>query len=1057
MIDWSKTIVVFDDETVDAVCGKEILWVRDNAGGGGGGGDAIWGFIRGDIDDQTDLMQLLNALSPYAPSDGHFYVQKDGNWEDLYFVEDETVTFYVDGTNGDDDNDGLTGQTAFATIQKAIESTPIAWSTTTIYVAAGTYTTSQDHLFTVDNKNIEFVIAGSVTISGSFNVWNRSTVEILASSAANYAFAITGGLFIQNGSSVNIGRNIGTVSIGKGSIDSNISLRSSQFHCSKPIAISTSANYLLSAYENSLASFTTQETGFSLLADDGSIIGYGGSRAATETTYRGGRIFYGEQQTSETSPVEVYVDPANGSDSNDGSQTDPFQTLQKAIDTVPEGTKSFSIIHMAAGTYTTAVSGTPFMVDNQCIIFSASGAVVFSAKMSIANYSDILFNGASGATLTINNTLEAETFSTVHNDINLSIDGSGGSGTALSLQTGARFIHDSDTKTIELIGLYCVRAKSGSIANFYALTTTLPTGYTGGCGISATQGAVVSYGTHTTTCTTPTNTGGGGRILAGAQPVFGTMASKDDAPNDGKEYVRKNQQWAEAAKPPTTGGATYYVNASSGSDNNDGSQYHPFATIGKAITEIDDGGGMEISTINIAAGTYAGFSIADRAVKFVLGGAVAVSSRCTIIDHSCVYISGSYSTSLSVTNGIAVQRGSYVLCESDLTLTNSGNVDDLLLIEDSQFLLPWNYLTATNNTQYGTGVHVYRGYIYLYSSTITATTGIQASHGGIAAYGTLTGTMSNKTYTSFGGRVYTGSDNSDDPAITFWVNGDTGSDSNAGTSSAPFKTLAKGLNSIGENAEGILVTAGTFTEALSISDRKKPLTIKTYNSTTINNLAGISVSNSKLNIEPYSSSTPQTLTIYGDISVNNKAEVLCTTGLSLIHSTSGSNLSVDSARFIFRSTQTLYISNSYTTDSSKGFGVSATNFGTVFIDNLLITANIGIRVQQGSVVSYSYLSTTSTFRTAESVAEGGGQIYAAASYAPFKVTGTASAGSSFTITDSRIDSDHWKIPEGGITFGTPSNVTSSGTWTTNVTNHTVTFTATFTGSTTVTADFYWFQ
>ena len=37
MIDWSKTIVVFDDETVDAVCGKEILWVRDNAGSGGGG------------------------------------------------------------------------------------------------------------------------------------------------------------------------------------------------------------------------------------------------------------------------------------------------------------------------------------------------------------------------------------------------------------------------------------------------------------------------------------------------------------------------------------------------------------------------------------------------------------------------------------------------------------------------------------------------------------------------------------------------------------------------------------------------------------------------------------------------------------------------------------------------------------------------------------------------------------------------------------------------------------------------------------------------------------
>ena len=89
--------------------------------------------------------------------------------------------------------------------------------------------------------------------------------------------------------------------------------------------------------------------------------------------------------------------------------------------------------------------------------------------------------------------------------------------------------------------------------------------------------------------------------------------------------------------------------------------------------------------------------------------------------------------------------------------------------------------------------------------------------------------------------------------------------------------------------------------------------------------------------------------------------------------------------------------------------------------------------------------------------ESGGVYDAIEDHAPFKITGNASAGSAVTFTDARINSEHWRVPENGVAFGTSSNVTSGGTWTTNVENHTITINATFVGATTVTIDMQWFQ
>lgn len=68
-------------------------------------------------------------------------------------------------------------------------------------------------------------------------------------------------------------------------------------------------------------------------------------------------------------------------------------------------------------------------------------------------------------------------------------------------------------------------------------------------------------------------------------------------------------------------------------------------------------------------------------------------------------------------------------------------------------------------------------------------------------------------------------------------------------------------------------------------------------------------------------------------------------------------------------------------------------------------------------------------------------------YAPLHVSGTASAGSTYTISNANITATMRVI---NCVFGTPSNVTSDVTWTTAA--GTVTFTGTFAGSTTIDAD-----
>ena len=77
-----------------------------------------------------------------------------------------------------------------------------------------------------------------------------------------------------------------------------------------------------------------------------------------------------------------------------------------------------------------------------------------------------------------------------------------------------------------------------------------------------------------------------------------------------------------------------------------------------------------------------------------------------------------------------------------------------------------------------------------------------------------------------------------------------------------------------------------------------------------------------------------------------------------------------------------------------------------------------------------------------------------ASRMDFKVTGTVSA-SGYTLTDSRINNEHWEVD--WIYFDNGSVVTTKVHWTTDIVNHQVSLGATYTGSTAVVVNMHWVQ
>ena len=97
--------------------------------------------------------------------------------------------------------------------------------------------------------------------------------------------------------------------------------------------------------------------------------------------------------------------------------------------------------------------------------------------------------------------------------------------------------------------------------------------------------------------------------------------------------------------------------------------------------------------------------------------------------------------------------------------------------------------------------------------------------------------------------------------------------------------------------------------------------------------------------------------------------------------------------------------------------------------------------------------TTPTANSTRPVTSGGIKTYVD-SHDDFKISGSVSSGG-YTLTDYRIDSEHWEVD--WIIFETLANVRTDVSWSTDITNHTVTLSATYAGATNVIVNLHWVQ
>ena len=224
-------------------------------------------------------------------------------------------------------------------------------------------------------------------------------------------------------------------------------------------------------------------------------------------------------------------------------------------------------------------------------------------------------------------------------------------------------------------------------------------------------------------------------------------------------------------------GQTYYVDATNGSDSNDGlSSSTPFKTIQKGI---DTCGYIVKFTLNIAAGSYSENLNIPRGKNIVLTApnytdAISViapsnSAPALLIDGATVEIVNGiytiYGTSseaiIKVTNGgkfldSVTQLGNpNVIINNSYTTASSNNSAGVLVTNGSSFYVEGVQITCAS-ANYTKGLVCEKASMaYAIHNTITAHTGL-AAYGGIIMYGSLAGSQTVATSGSAGGKVFTG-------------------------------------------------------------------------------------------------------------------------------------------------------------------------------------------------------------------------------------------------------------------------------------------------------------
>ena len=180
-----------------------------------------------------------------------------------------------------------------------------------------------------------------------------------------------------------------------------------------------------------------------------------------------------------------------------------------------------------------------------------------------------------------------------------------------------------------------------------------------------------------------------------------------DAPTDNKYYARQNGAWAEI-QTDSISKVELYVDGTNGSDSNDGSQAHPFKTIGKSVSAVPENG---IGIITVASGSYsASLSIENKSIKFIISGGNNLSftsqSDNTITNSQVTFYGYSESDSEFSFTGKFKTKGSKVVfdhCKQVNANLGHGKTEGAITVDSSVFIancLVYVTIYGTSGTYY---------------------------------------------------------------------------------------------------------------------------------------------------------------------------------------------------------------------------------------------------------------------------------------------------------------------------------------------------------------------
>lgn len=210
--------------------------------------------------------------------------------------------------------------------------------------------------------------------------------------------------------------------------------------------------------------------------------------------------------------VYIYVSATSGNDATgDGSETSPYATIQKAIDSLPINLNGHSaIIFVAGGTYNESVEIDDFAHGTVTIANQQSENIVINGNLSAHNSHSVNISGF--GTLTINGRINISNVLSFFNGAYDTIVTDTIYGGAVSVSnSNVTFSGNLTVKSLSYGN--GISAETG--ANVYVENLTALSGT--GTGIKADYGGQVSFGAASNSATTKMATARGGRIYTGAQ------------------------------------------------------------------------------------------------------------------------------------------------------------------------------------------------------------------------------------------------------------------------------------------------------------------------------------------------------------------------------------------------------------------------------------------------------------------------------------------------------------------------------------------------------------